>query len=80
MTKEETIQSLRNYIKELKENIKTLEQQKVGEWFTQNDGFFEWYECSKCGYIIEGEMQHSGDYDARTNYCPNCGAMMKSGE
>lgn len=60
--------------------IKALESKKVGEWCTQSDGYFEWYECSECGYVIENEVQHSGKYDARTNYCPDCGAMMVESE
>lgn len=56
--------------------IKALEQQKVGEWCKQNDDYFDWYECSECGYGSEGEMQYSSEYDVRTNYCPNCGAKM----
>lgn len=57
--------------------IKALEQEpKTGEWIEQNDDYFDWYECSECGYGSEGEMQYSSEYDVRTNYCPNCGAKM----
>lgn len=59
--------------------IKALEQEpKTGEWIKQNDDYFDWYECSECGYGSEGEMQYSSEYDVRTNYCPHCGAKMES--
>lgn len=53
-----------------------IEERKVGEWCKQNDDYFDWYECSECGYGSEGEMQYSSKYDVRTKYCPNCGAEM----
>ena len=56
--------------------IKSLESKKVGEWCPQNDDYFDWYECSECGYGSNGEMQYSSEYDVRTRYCPNCGAEM----
>jgi hypothetical protein len=49
---------------------------KKGEWCKQNDDYFDWYECSECGYGSEGEMQYSSECDVRTKYCPNCGAEM----
>lgn len=58
-------------------DLETLEQQpKTGHWIRQNDDYYDWYECSECGYGGEGEMQYSSEYDVRTNYCPNCGAKM----
>lgn len=51
-----------------------------GHWCPQNDDYFDWYECSECGYGSEGEMQYSSEVDVRTNYCPNCGAEMESEE
>lgn len=53
---------------------------KKGEWRKQNDDYFDWYECSECGYGSEGEMQYSGEHDIRTNFCPNCGAEMRGVE
>jgi hypothetical protein len=53
---------------------------KKGEWCKQNDDYFDWYECSECGYGSEGEMQYSSEYEVRTKYCPNCGAEMESEE
>ncbi|MBO7733243.1 MAG: hypothetical protein J6S67_11835 [Methanobrevibacter sp.] len=53
---------------------------KVGEWCKQNDDYFDWYECSECGYGSEGEMQYSSEYDVRTKFCPNCGAEMRGVE
>lgn len=51
-----------------------------GHWCPQNDDYFDWYECSECGYGSEGEMQYSSEVDVRTNYCPNCGADMEEVE
>ena len=48
-----------------------------GHWIKQNDDYYDWYECSECGYGSDGEMQYSSEYDVRTNYCPNCGADMR---
>jgi hypothetical protein len=45
-----------------------------GHWIKQNDDYYDWYECSECGYGSEGEMQYSSEHDVRTNYCPNCGS------
>lgn len=51
---------------------------KKGEWIKRNNDYFDWYECSECGYGSEGEMRYSREYDVRTNYCPKCGAEMES--
>jgi hypothetical protein len=51
-------------------------KQKKGKWCKQNDDYFNWYECSECGYGSEGKMQYSSEYDVRTKYCPNCGSFM----
>ncbi len=86
MTKELKNRILENKVltyKERMEIIKALEQQPVtptrkkGEWCKQNDDYFDWYECSECGYGSEGEMQYSSECDVRTKYCPNCGAEMR---
>lgn len=49
---------------------------KKGEWIKRNNDYFDWYECSECGYGSEGEMRYSREYDVRTNYCPKCGTQM----
>ena len=51
-----------------------------GHWIEQNDDYYDWYECSECGYGSEGEMQYNSEYDVRTNFCPNCGADMREVE
>jgi len=57
--------------------VKMLEQEpKTGEWIKQNDDYYDWYECSECGYGSEGEMLYSSEVDVRTNFCPYCGAKM----
>lgn len=71
-----------NHFKERNYNcpLVEIEERKVGEWCKQNDDYFDWYECSECGYGSEGEMQYSSEYDVRTKYCPNCGAEMRGNE
>jgi predicted RNA-binding Zn-ribbon protein involved in translation (DUF1610 family) len=49
---------------------------KKGEWIKRNNDYFDWYECSECGYGSDGEMRYSREYDVRTNYCPKCGTQM----
>lgn len=61
-------------------NASTVGKRKVGEWCKQNDDYFDWYECSECGYGSEGEMQYSSEHDVRTNFCPCCGAEMRGNE
>jgi hypothetical protein len=69
-----------NLCKEVKALSPVTPTRKVGEWCKQNDDYFDWYECSECGYGGEGEMQYSSEYDVRTKYCPNCGAEMRGKE
>ncbi len=64
----------------VKVELPNIQERKVGEWCKQNDDYFDWYECSECGYGSEGEMQYSSEYDVRTKYCPNCGAEMRGAE
>ena len=47
----------------------------MGEWINQDNGAFYPYECSNCH-----EQPFCDDYGYHlTNYCPNCGAIMKGG-
>lgn len=62
---------------EIKALPPVLPKREQGEWCKQNDDYFDWYECSECGYGSEGEMQYSSEHDVRTKYCPNCGAEMR---
>lgn len=68
---------LPNTIKHLEDLPFVLPEREQGEWCEQNDDYFNWYECSECGYGSEGEMQYSSEHDVRTKYCPNCGAEMR---
>ena len=65
------VDTIRNYIVPPATPIR-----KVGEWIKKNNDYFDWYECSECGYGSEGEMRYSREYDVRTNYCPKCGTQM----
>lgn len=69
-TKEEVEECCRMAIKALRQ------PPHEGRWIEQNDDYYDWYECSECGYGSEGEMLYSSEVDVRTNFCPNCGAKM----
>lgn len=47
---------------------------KVGEWVKKNNDYFDWYECSECGYGSDGEMKYNRLCDVRTKFCPDCGS------
>jgi len=55
-------------------------KRKVGEWIKNNNDYFDWYECSECGYGSEGEMKYNRLYDVRTKFCPDCGSQNLKGE
>ena len=48
---------------------------KVGEWIKKNNDYFDWYECSECGYGSDGEMKYNRLCDVRTKFCPDCGSQ-----
>ena len=51
-------------------------KRKVGEWIKKNNDYFDWYECSECGYGSEGEIKYNRLCDVRTKFCPDCGIRM----
>ena len=53
---------------------------KVGEWIKKNNDYFDWYECSECGYGSDGEMKYNRLCDVRTKFCPDCGSQNLKGE
>lgn len=53
---------------------------KVGEWIKKNNDYFDWYECSECGYGSDGEMRYNRLCDVRTKFCPDCGSQNLKGE
>lgn len=55
-------------------------KRKVGEWLKKNNDYFDWYECSECGYGSEGEMKYNRLCDVRTKFCPDCGSQNLKGE
>lgn len=48
---------------------------KKGEWIKKNNDYFDWYECSECGYGSDGEMKYNRLCDVRTKFCPDCGSQ-----
>lgn len=55
-------------------------KRKVGEWIKKNNDYFDWYECSECGYGSGGEMKYNRLCDVRTKFCPDCGSQNLKGE
>lgn len=53
---------------------------KKGEWIRKNNDYFDWYECSECGYGSDGEMKYNRLCDVRTKFCPDCGSQNLKGE
>ena len=53
---------------------------KKGEWIKRNNDYFDWYECSECGYGSDGEMKYNRLCDVRTKFCPDCGSQNLKGE
>lgn len=45
-------------------------EQKKGKWI-DTDNYYQRWKCSECGYHTR---------DAEPNYCPSCGAEMRSKE
>lgn len=70
-------QELWHYEQALDEIIKVLEQEpKRGKWVDDNNSFNSFYaNCSECGYQMD-KHEERGYH----NYCPYCGAKMRSGE
>lgn len=56
-------------------NIEDDFGKKEGEWIEDEDGEIV---CSKCDY--PAEFNPISSTFIKTNYCPNCGAIMKRGE
>lgn len=56
----------REYARELFKNLPSA--QKKGEWKRKAEWLWQGYECSNCKYAV----------DLRTNFCPICGADMRS--
>lgn len=53
---------------------------KKGKWIKRNNDYFDWYECSECGYGSDGEMKYNRLCDVRTKFCPDCGSQNLKGE
>ena len=55
---------------------------KKGKWIKRENinGLEQYYQCSNCGNHCLYEYVEIGFKNAKTNYCPNCGAEMESEE
>lgn len=70
-----TYKQLAEWLKELKQFKEQESKRKVGEWIKKNNDYFDWYECSECGYGSDGEMKYNRLCDVRTKFCPDCGSQ-----
>lgn len=88
MTREEALQWLTNekwtnannkYKKEWNEAfdmaIEALSAERTGEWIDKG----EYAECSMCGAHSGTQFDGVEPIPLKTNYCPNCGAVMLKG-
>lgn len=68
----------------IRQKVKSLPpatpKRNVGEWIKKNNDYFDWYECSECGYGSDGEMKYNRLCDVRTKFCPDCGSQNLKGE
>jgi transcription elongation factor Elf1 len=55
---------------------------KKGKWIVKENihGLEKFYECSNCGNHCLYEYVEIGFKNAKTKYCPNCGAEMETKE
>lgn len=55
---------------------------KTGKWIAKESihGLERYYECSNCSNRCLYEYVEIGFQNAKTNYCPYCGAKMESEE
>ena len=51
----------------------TIDHVKHGKWIREDNERRCGFSCSECGYGVRDERR-------KTNYCPNCGAMMERSE
>lgn len=49
----------------------------TSSWIHNNDDHFDWYECPKCGYGDEGELQIEGPNPKLPKFCPDCGEPLQ---
>lgn len=63
-------------------------QRKKGKWIKMSDADGIYFCCSECGEDLPRTFHFDREYDLfphlksikKTNYCPNCGAVMVKGE
>ena len=56
--------------------IEALSAERTGEWIDKG----EYAECSVCGEHSGTQFDGVEPIPLKTNYCPNCGAIMKGGD
>jgi Pyruvate/2-oxoacid:ferredoxin oxidoreductase delta subunit len=71
--------NMKNYILDAPSVTPT---RKKGKWIAKENihGLEKFYKCSNCGNHCLYEYVEIGFKNAKTKYCPNCGAEMESGE
>jgi len=67
------------YNRVIREALDAVEKPKTGKWIETDDGWDgTYYVCSICGCLwtlIDGDPEDNG-----MNYCPHCGADMRTSE
>jgi len=67
------------YNRVIREALDAVEKPKMGKWIETDDGWDgTYYVCSICGCpwtLIDGDPEDNG-----MNYCPHCGADMRTSE
>ena len=53
--------------------VEALKDRPMGEWVDKGG----YSECSECGEVAQNVELCDCVYERLTNYCPNCGAMMR---
>lgn len=76
----DSYEDTKEFCDEIKELPPVTPKRKVGEWIMKNNDYFDWYECSECGYGSDGEMKYNRLCDVRTKFCPDCGSQNLKGE
>ena len=54
-------------------SIKALQDRPTGVWVDNG----KYSECSECGEVAQSMEFYDGVYERLTNFCPNCGAIMR---
>ena len=73
-----------NFCKDIDEQPTIQPESKKGRWIYCEDSMadcVDGYRCDQCGFFIPWDYQHKSiDYIKDYNFCPHCGADMRTKE